>query len=893
MPGEDRPDGPEDLCSTGQEDSRPTDRMESGRVPCDGQADPRPPDREEPGGAPREGRESAPHPPAIPPCIDRYKIIRTIGAGGMGTVYEAEQENPLRRVALKVMHPGLASPEALQRFQHEVQMLAQLKHPGVARIFEAGTCDGSDPPVPYFAMEYIPGARSLIAYAAGHALDTRARLELFAEVCDAVHHGHQKGIIHRDLKPANILVDENGKPRIIDFGIARATGSDLVVTTCLTQTGLLLGTPQYMSPEQFRGDPDDVDVRSDVYALGVVLYELLTREFPYPARSLPAMIFAVLQEPPHRPSAVRPELRGDLETIILKALEKDRESRYQSALELKQDLVRYLGFEPIAAHPPRLVHQLRLFARRNRLAAGLAVTAAFTLAAGAVVSTVMAVRAERARAAAVAAEARTRTANTFLASLLRSANPQSPRAGSLLASRSGDLSGYAATAGREATVGDLLRRAAFILDRQSFEPELEAVLRLTVGETLAATGSPGIAEKQVRRALELREKTLGPDHAETVAALEELAVVAWTRGALEEAGRYYREAYRRALRSLGAGHPVTLRCAAEVGRTLASLGHLDEAIGVLRSSLREASQVRGARDPQVLLHSLALARLLVSGEESREALAMARNARDGLDRALGRECPEYATACFQMGVIHIDLKQWAEAEPCLRQALDLYCALYGGDHPEAIAAVDCLGWALEEQGRLQDALPMREQALEIASRYYPPTHPTVIGAMNSLAYTLVQLRREPARAERLSRDAVALASRVFGPQDMHTLNFRDTLGTAVRLAGKLPEAEVIFRENVAIAGRITREGDWWPLAVHQLGLGRCLREEGRLAEAEIELLSANRRIQALGGGSSSAARDAAAELMALYEAWKRPRAAARWRSALAGLNDPALAAASQ
>jgi len=828
-------------------------------------------------------------PPAMPPFIGNYRIVRSIGAGGMGTVYEAEQENPQRTVALKVMRVGAASPERLWRFQHEVQVLAHLEHPGVARIYDAGTFVDGGAVVPYFAMEYIPGALPLTTYASRRAIDTRARLELFTEVCDAVHHGHQKGVIHRDLKPANILVDEHGQTRVIDFGIARAADSDETTSTRITQTGLLVGTPMYMSPEQLRGTPGDVDVRSDVYALGVVLHELLTDELPYQATSLsnlPDMIAAVLDEPPRRLSVVRPELRGDLETIVLKALAKERDLRYQSAIDLKQDIERYLRFEPIEARPPSLFYQVRLFARRNRLAAGLAVTVVATLSIGIVVSTAMAIRAERARAVAVAAESRALAANAFLTSLLRSANPRSPREGSLLASRSEDLSGYAAASGREATVGDLLRRAAFILDRQSFEPELEASLRLTVGETLAATGTADLAQKQIHRALELREKNLGSDHADTIAALEALSAVAWTRGDLPEALRLSFDAYQRSRRGLGAGDPATMRCAAEAVHALGSLDRTLEAEKLLRMSLDEASRTRGLRDPQVLLHSLILARMLASEGHGAEAVAMATSARDDIGRALGHDSPEYATACYRLGDIHTFLGQWTEAEPVLREARDLYFALYGGDHPEAIAAVDYLGWALEELGRLEDALPMREQLLELASRYYAPTHPAVIGAKNSLAYTLVQLRRDPERAEGLARDAVALAIRVFGPDNAHTLNIRDTLAEAVRFAGRLSEAESLFRENVAIAVRTAPSERWWPLVTTRRGLARCLRDEGRMAEAEAELLSVLGTSRIMRGDAGGATREAMMELIDLYDAWKRPGDAARWRETLASISTP-------
>lgn len=264
--------------------------------------------------------------------VSRFRVTRVIATGGMGIVYEAQQEQPRRRVALKVMRSGLATENALRRFAHEPEILARLHHPAIAQIYETGTHEEGALRLPYFAMEYVPGARSLTVYAAEHALNERQRLELFVRVCDAVQHGHQRGIVHRDLKPGNILIDESGGPKVIDFGVARATDADVTISTLRTDAGQILGTLQYMSPEQCAGDAVEIDTRSDVYALGVVLYELLTGALPYDftARTPFEIPGVIREQEPRRPSAVNPRLRGDLETILLKTLEKDRGRRYQT-----------------------------------------------------------------------------------------------------------------------------------------------------------------------------------------------------------------------------------------------------------------------------------------------------------------------------------------------------------------------------------------------------------------------------------------------------------------------------------------------------------------------------------------------------------------------------------
>jgi WD40 repeat protein/tRNA A-37 threonylcarbamoyl transferase component Bud32 len=318
--------------------------------------------------------------------IGPYTIRGVIGSGGMGVVYEAKQKSPRRTVALKMLKRGVASRNALRRFQYEAQTLARLRHEGIAQIFEAGTWDDGTTGRPWFAMEYLAGAKPITTYCLDKQLDTRERLELFCKVCLAVQHGHQKGIIHRDLKPSNILVTSGGVPKVIDFGVARSTDSDMAVTTLQTDIGALIGTLQYMSPEQCAADPNDIDTRSDVYALGVVLYELLCESLPYDIRNAAIHEAAriICQEQPTKPSTVNKHLRGDLEIIALKALEKDRDRRYQNASALDEDITRYLAGDPIAAKRPSGWDYLSRFARRNRAAAA-AIVAVFGILVVAVV----------------------------------------------------------------------------------------------------------------------------------------------------------------------------------------------------------------------------------------------------------------------------------------------------------------------------------------------------------------------------------------------------------------------------------------------------------------------------------------------------------------------------
>ncbi len=306
--------------------------------------------------------------PLVGTTVDQYSIKRVIGSGGMGVVYQAMQKSPRRTVALKMMKRGVTSKNALRRFEYEAQTLGRLRHDGIAQIYQAGTWDDGTGGRPWFAMEYIQGAKTLTQYCKDKKLGTRERLDIFSKVCAAVQHGHAKGIIHRDLKPGNILVTSSGVPKVIDFGVARSTDSDLAVTTLQTDVGALIGTLQYMSPEQCDADPNDIDIRSDVYALGMILYELLTGRLPYNVAqaAIHEAVRMVREEAPTKLSTIDRHLRGDVETIAMKSLEKERERRYQSASALEEDIQRYLNGDPISARRASAWYHLKRFSQRHK-----------------------------------------------------------------------------------------------------------------------------------------------------------------------------------------------------------------------------------------------------------------------------------------------------------------------------------------------------------------------------------------------------------------------------------------------------------------------------------------------------------------------------------------------
>lgn len=332
--------------------------------------------------------------PVVPDAVGNYLVVRVLGTGGMATVYEAVQENPHRRVAVKVVSQAMTHSDALLRFRFETQTLAHLSHPGIAKIYEAGTASlGGLGPTPFFAMELVPDALGITEYARKHDLDLRKRLSMFVEVCDAVTHGHQNGIIHRDLKPANILVGSDGQTKVIDFGIARSILADSPSLTRTIDAAKLIGTLNYMSPEQCEARAD-IDIRVDVYSLGVILYELISGHLPYDLSNLPIPAAAqrIVNDPPRRPDLPKAHPYGDLWAIVSKALEKQPSRRYASVAGLAADVNRLLAFKAIEARPPGLAHQFRLFARRHRtfVAAGLSLSAGIIILAA--VSTGFALR---------------------------------------------------------------------------------------------------------------------------------------------------------------------------------------------------------------------------------------------------------------------------------------------------------------------------------------------------------------------------------------------------------------------------------------------------------------------------------------------------------------------
>lgn len=487
----------------------------------------------------------------LPECIGRYRIIRLLGEGGMGSVYEAEQDSPRRRVALKILRAGAMQPRMQQRFQREVEVLGRLQHPGIARIYDAGvaeesTSGGRTIRVPFFAMELIRGS-PITTFAQEKGLSIRHRLMLLAEVCDAVHYGHQHGIVHRDLKPGNVLVGVSSvleakparpdgtpkslpSPKIIDFGVARVIHADQALPTLATDAGQMIGTLAYMSPEQVGADPTKVDAHSDIYALGVIGYELLTDRMPYEVadKVAPEAARIIRDEEPSRMSSISRTFRGDIETIFAKALEKDPSRRYETAAALSADIRRFLQDEPIIARPPTFRYQLVKFARRHReFVAGLALVF-LVLVAGIVGTTVALFHAlEQERAASLASTAAaTAAANAKTEAERAQAESRKAQRVSevvqqvLSYARPGTPGG-----GRDVKVVEMLDKASDeLLAQLADAPEIEMTLRRTLGQTYSRLGLDDTAQRHYARALELTAQIHGPQTLETFDLGAEMAM---------------------------------------------------------------------------------------------------------------------------------------------------------------------------------------------------------------------------------------------------------------------------------------------------------------------------------------------------------------------------------
>jgi tetratricopeptide (TPR) repeat protein/predicted Ser/Thr protein kinase len=779
--------------------------------------------------APRRTAEIAP-PFDAGRRIGRYTLRGVLGRGGMGVVYEAEQDNPQRIVALKVMRALPYLDELTPRlFKREGQALARLEHPGIAAIHEAGVTDDG---WHYFAMERVEGV-PLTQFAQDRKLSIRARLELFARVCDAVHYAHQRGVIHRDLKPSNILVTEAAQPKVLDFGLARIVdaGAD---QTWSTHSGAFQGTLAYASPEQAGGRVDQIDVRIDVYSLGVVLFELLTGQRPYELGGLPLPQAArlICEQPPKAAGALDRACRGDLETIVAKALEKEAPRRYQTVGELAADLGRFMRHEPISARPPSTMYLFRKFGRRHRAGLAASVLTAAALLTATIVSTVFALGESEQRALA---DERAHVALN-----------EKARAKQVLEVLTQMLEGVRADValGRDTTVlkGLLDQTAQRVLDGEfATLPAVELDLSIVMAKSYDAIGAAATGEPIAERALALAE-TLHADD-DLARAQGMLAKVWQSLGRLAEAETLFERTLALRRRLFSGDSRETARTLVALASVRRQLGRPAEAEPLADEALAMRRRLFPSDHPDVAdaLNEVAGVRQdLGRWEEAErvytEALEMYRRCFTGDHPRVGRAVNNLALARKRLGRL-------AEAEALYDQALAMTQRLHAGDHPDLAVSLNNLAEVRAQMGRPAEALPLFEQALVMKRRLFTGDHPSVASGTVGLASCLADLHRE-AEAEPLHEEALAMYRRLFPGDHPQVARCLNNLANTRQRLGRLAEAAPLFDDALAMMRRL-HDGDHPQVASALSNFAFVLARLDRAAEAEAlydEALSMRRRL---------------------------------------------------
>ena len=799
--------------------------------------------------------------------IGPYKLLQQIGEGGFGVVFMAEQTEPVRRrVALKVIKPGMDTRQVIARFEAERQALAVMDHPHIARVLDAGATDSGRP---YFVMELVRGT-PITQYCDENSLTIRQRLELFAAVCQAIQHAHTKGIIHRDVKPTNVLVTrQDGQPvvKVIDFGIAKAMGQQLTDKTLFTDFAQMIGTPLYMSPEQAELSGTDIDTRSDIYSLGVLLYELLTGSTPVSKDQLKQAAFdeirrIIREDEPPKPSAristtaAAPSIaaqrhtepakltrlvRGELDWIVMKALDKDRNRRYETASSFALDVERYLADEAVQACPPTVGYKLRKFIRRYKKGVVTASAFVLLLILGAVASTWQAVRATRAEGEARAAEA---TAKIEAANYLAVTTfVQEDLLGQA------DLEGQSLQPDRDVKVRTLLDRSAETVEQRfQKQPLVEAAIRLTIGEAYRSLGEYVKARPQLERAVEIRRRELGAEHADTLEAINSLGRLYLRIDSSElnkKSEPQLREALEVSQRVLGPEDPITLTARHQLALWHLEMGQFALAEPLTVKTLEDRRRVLGPDHRDTLRTQYNLALLYERQRLYDKAAELLAKTLHQCRQALGPEHPVTLACMNVLGVVYRFQGQFAKGEPLLTEALDASRRVLGTGHESTRLLMKNLAEGHLSQGQYDKAEPLLVESVAI----------------------LRTLDRKEARSS-----IFLLSSLAQWYEAQHRLNLLDQK--------KYVEAEPILRELLDI---YIPRNPWLRPQTLSL-LGECLAGQQKYAEAEPLLVAGYEGLKASEATIPIAARkhlaEALARIVQLYEAWNKPEQAAQWRQKL-------------
>jgi serine/threonine protein kinase len=782
--------------------------------------------------------------------IGPYKLLELIGEGGMGTVWMAEQHEPIRRrVAIKLIKPGMDYAQFLARFEAERHALALMDHPNIAKVLDAGMVGAR----PYFVMELVKGI-PITQYCDDKRLTPHDRLTLFLDVCKAVQHAHQKGVIHRDLKPSNVLVAPfDGKPivKIIDFGVAKATGRPLTEKTLFTAFGAVVGTPEYMSPEQAELNNQDIDTRSDIYSLGVLLYELLTGSTPLQRNRLKEagvleLLRVIREEEPEKPSTrlssteelpsvaanrgLEPKklngiVRGDLDWIVMKCLEKDRDRRYETANALATDMQRYLADEPVLACPPSMSYRVRKFVRRNKVPVVAAALILLALVAGTAGTTWGMVSAKRSKRDAVNAAEGMRTAKEEA----ESRDAQKEAVLNFIDNKiltAPRPKGYGL--GRDVSLRKAVEQALPYLDEEfASMPTVEARLRLTLARSFEQLGDPKVACEQAQRALELNTKHLGPEHPSTLASMLRLASTYLALGRFTESLKLNEETLALRKAKLGPEHPDTLLSMLNLANSYWALGRGVEALKLREETLPLLKAKFGPAHLSTLkgMNNLAVS-LMESGQRARAQTLFEETLR--LQNAeLGPEHPETVRTLQNLATLYGD------ADPrtvtIREKSLAWQKTNLGPEHPSTLESMRNLSNTYSDLGRHAEALRVRQEALALSKAKLGPDHPDTLNSMHLLAqgYDDLGLHSE---ALKLREEIWALEKAKLGPVAPKTLRTRICLAVSMYELGRYGEGLKLCEEALPLLTAKLGPNDP-DVLMGITALAACYVELGRYAEA--------------------------------------------------------------
>ncbi|CAN5818399.1 hypothetical protein BH24ACI5_BH24ACI5_24350 [soil metagenome] len=825
-------------------------------------------------------------PPEVPlGTIGLYTLLRVLGEGGMGIVYLAHQKTPVdRRVALKLIKQGMDTREVIARFDAERQALAVMNHPGIARVFDGGiTGDGR----PYFVMELVDG-EPITQFCDRLRLPIGERIALLTSVCRAVQHAHQKGVIHRDLKPSNVLVTlQDGTPaaKVIDFGIAKAVSEPLTDRTFATQAGQWIGTPAYMSPEQLGLTDLDIDTRSDIYSLGIVLYELLAGVRPYEERKTPhgygviegrrahdapppstrlrtlpsAVQQAIAAARQTQVSALRRQLSTDLGWIISKAIEKDRTRRYETVNSLAADLQRYLDDEPVIARPPTSSYRMRKFVSRHRAAvAGVTVIFALILTSSGIIAAQAArVAAERDRATLEAARAT--SINSFLRDMLASANPWG--AGS-----------------RQMTVVDALAAAERRIDTSlADQPDVAVAVKRTIADGYSGLGEYARAERLLHSAVETT-RPHAERRADLVETLNLLGGVFRQAGRLDDASRVQGEALALALAMGDERRDLVASVKQGLAETRREQGQVKEAESLAADAVKLAIEVHGSASVETARAYDTLANVVNLAGDSARAESLSRDVVNIRRQMRGSRHPEVGLSLSNLGATLIQRGDFTGAADALGQAVDILRESLGEMHPSVAVANENMSNALMRLDRLDESASRLEDVLRVRRAMLGDDSMAVARTLHNIGVVYTRGGQIDKAEGRLAEARVRL-ERSLGADHPEIATVIRNQAAARERRGDLAGAESLYRESLSRNLRLLGEKNA-ATATAAAALGKVLLTQRRFAEAEAELMRARTiREQALGPAAPLTVRTIE-DLATLYDGWGKPERAAAVRAVL-------------